>query len=34
MCGTNPDAVYMFDEIKSNIEKEIEEIRLNYLANK
>ena len=34
MCGTNPDAVYMFDEIKSNIEKEIEEIRLNCLANK
>lgn len=34
MCGTNPDAVYVFDEIKSNIEKEIEEIRLNYLANK
>lgn len=34
MCGTNPDAVYMFDEIKSNIEKEIEEIRLNYLSNK
>lgn len=34
MCGTNPDAVYVFDEIKSNIEKEIEEIRLDYLAYK
>ena len=34
MCGTNKDARYIFDEIKSEIENELEEIKRNYLNTK
>ena len=34
MCGTNPDAKYIFDDIKKSIENEIEQIRQDYLKSK
>lgn len=34
MCGTNKDAKYIFDEIKSEIENELEEIKRDYLKYK